>query len=152
MASRKSARQKQRERALQREEPQREVPTQVEQFIERNPEVVARMISVRAQFSGPLPAPETLRQYGEVMPGLDERIVSMAEREQGHRHDLDRSLVRIFSRGQWLGFALGLISLAVGAYLSMQGHEGFGIAAFVGSVAVIAGSLLFGRRGKRTEP
>lgn len=149
MASRKSARQKQRERAVQLGEVEpSEVPGEVERFIERNPETVARMVAMQTRFSGPLPDPETLRQYGEVMPGLGERIVAMAEREQAHRHEVDRSLVNVFSRGQWLGFALGLVSLVVGAYLSLRGHEGFGIAAFVGSVAVIAGSLLFGRRAK----
>lgn len=32
------------------------------------------------QFSGPVPHPELLRKYDELMPGLAERLVQMAER------------------------------------------------------------------------
>ncbi len=142
-----SKRQRGRQRTL--EQSDTKVPVQVERFVERHPEIVAQLIQQRTYFSGPIPEPDTLARYNDVMPGLGERIVAMAEREQTHRHDVDDKLIRVFSRGQWLGFTLGLVALLAGGYLSILGHEGFGIAAFIGSVAVIAGSLLFGRRGKK---
>jgi uncharacterized membrane protein len=39
---------------------------------------------------GPLPSPVLLEQYDQVLPGLAETIVRMAEREQAHRHEMDR--------------------------------------------------------------
>jgi uncharacterized membrane protein len=35
--------------------------------------------------SGPIPAPEILKAYDIVLPGLAERIVSMAEAQSAHR-------------------------------------------------------------------
>lgn len=40
--------------------------------------------------SGPLPAPETLAEYNEVLPGLAERIVAAFEEEGRHRRECDR--------------------------------------------------------------
>ena len=141
-----SKRQRERQKAL--EQSDTKVPVQVERFVEKHPEIVAQLIQQRTYFSGPIPEPETLARYNDVMPGLGERIVSMAELEQTHRHSVDNKLIRIFSRGQWLGSALGLTTLAAGSYLSILGHEAIGIAMIMGSVALVAGSLLFGRRGK----
>lgn len=75
---------------------------------EEDADVLARKVSIQASsFSGPLPPPEVLRDYGEVLPGLSEKIVEMADREQRHRHkietddlQLDRREAR---RGQYLG-------------------------------------------------
>ena len=35
---------------------------------------------------GPLPAPEDLQRYDQLLPGAAERIIKMAEMEQQHRH------------------------------------------------------------------
>ena len=39
--------------------------------------------------SGPLPPPEMLAQYEEILPGAAERILSMAERQAEHRQKLE---------------------------------------------------------------
>lgn len=38
-------------------------------------------------YTGPLPHPDALKKYDEFMPGLAERIVRMAEKEQAYRID-----------------------------------------------------------------
>lgn len=40
--------------------------------------------------SGPLPAPEDLARYDDLLPGAAERIFAMAEREQNHRLSMER--------------------------------------------------------------
>lgn len=40
---------------------------------------------------GPLPDPVTLANYEKLMPGLAERVVRMAEKEQEHRHECDHA-------------------------------------------------------------
>ena len=35
--------------------------------------------------SGPLPDPSSLQKYNDVLPGAAERIIHMAEQQQGHR-------------------------------------------------------------------
>lgn len=44
-----------------------------------------RAIVRRAFHSGPVPSPESLQRYEEVLPGLANRLVKMAENEQGLR-------------------------------------------------------------------
>ena len=42
------------------------------------------------RFTGPIPPPEILHQYREVLPDAPERILSMAEKQQNHRMDLEK--------------------------------------------------------------
>jgi uncharacterized membrane protein len=74
-----------------------------------------------AEFFGPLPPPYYLREYEATAPGAPDRIISMAEQEQQHRHAWERSALSNTTVGLWFGFfiALGLVgggiySVAVG--------------------------------------
>ena len=49
---------------------------------------VTETIQQRIEFSGPIPPPQVLKQYEEIIPGAGERILAMAEKEQDHRHGL----------------------------------------------------------------
>ncbi len=53
--------------------------------------------------SGPLPDPQSLGMYEEVLPGLADRIVKMTESQVAHRHALDRRALDIVSRNTLLG-------------------------------------------------
>jgi uncharacterized membrane protein len=85
-------------------------------------------------FQGPLPPPEILKQYDMIIPGLAERIVSMAEREQRHVHELRHQQLQFeksahtlqmqyFGRGQWFAFILAIIFGSISALLALRGHE-----------------------------
>lgn len=49
---------------------------------------------LRKSHSGPLPAPEDLEHYGQIVDRGAERIFDMTEREQAHRHLMERRTVR----------------------------------------------------------
>jgi len=88
--------------------------------------------------SGPLPAPETLEGYEEILPGAAERILRMAEKQQDgrlalearqldadidHRDEMARIQRRVHTGafisdylGQALGFAVAVGSLGLAAY------------------------------------
>ncbi|MDE1145635.1 MAG: DUF2335 domain-containing protein [Azospirillaceae bacterium] len=51
---------------------------------------ISRIVEVVAAYQGPLPLPAHFEHYDRVLPGSAERILSMAEREQAHRHYVDR--------------------------------------------------------------
>ncbi len=70
----------------------------------------------------------------------------MAEREQAHRHASDKKIIGLFARGQWIGFTLGLLAFFIGGGLILSDHDIGGLAAILGSLAVIISSLLFGSR------
>jgi uncharacterized membrane protein len=69
-------------------------------------------------YSGPIPLPRVAHGWDEVLPGAADRILSMAEREQGHRHDMDRRSLGLFGRGQIFGFVMAMSALLTGGYSS----------------------------------
>lgn len=110
--------------------------------IAKNPEAAAEIIQHTYSYSGPLPSPEMLQQYEDLQPGLADRIVTMAEKEQGNRHKVQQRILGIASRGQWFGLVLGLATLFTAAALIIGGYPVAGIVALVTGIGVIAGAFL----------
>lgn len=46
-------------------------------------------------FVGPLPTPDALEKYEEIHPGIAERILQMAEKEQAERHLQQQKLIEM---------------------------------------------------------
>lgn len=59
---------------------------------EKRKEITA-VISHTQIFSGPLPNPEAFAKYNEVLPDAADRILGMAEKEQGIRHEAQRGAI-----------------------------------------------------------
>lgn len=105
-----------------------------------------------ASFSGPLPPPALLRQYEEILPGTAERIVSMAEKEQGHRHLQDSQALKAAtssdSQVNWLSFAIAIAYLAAAVFVALNASSTVaGILGGTGLVAGLANLLRLIRRG-----
>lgn len=96
--------------------------------------VVMSAMMQRERHRGPLPSPRQLDAYERCLPGAAERIVAMAEREQGHRHATvdgfgafrNDTLAHVKdrdARGQRLGALIcaGVISLCF--YMAFLGHS-----------------------------
>lgn len=115
------------------------------QLQQRRPALVAAY-----HHEGPLPPPEQLAKYDEAVPGLAERIVTMAEDEGRHRRDLEQRDVRIRARGESLGLiAAVLICLAVNglaAYALTLGASAEAVAMIVAEIAGLAGVFVLGRK------
>lgn len=62
---------------------------------------------------GPLPPPRQLAEYADVVSGGAERIFAMAEREQEHRHDCERRIVRGEIRLKHVGQGAALLALVL---------------------------------------
>ncbi len=98
-----------------------------------------QMRVVSKSHSGPIPSAEELEHLERINPGMANRCMEMAEREQSHRHQMDATLLKsefsLRGRGQTfglMGLALLLIVTAFLAYL------GFGTeAATLGSATII---------------
>lgn len=99
---------------------------------------------------GPLPAPETLREYAEIIPSSPERILGMWERQGAHRQKLE-------NRDSWSEVAtriLGLLSAVaivsgfgyMGYLLITAGHDGAGFTALVASLAGLAAVFFVARK------
>lgn len=111
---------------------------------EKRESVIGAMIALeRSSYSGPLPAPEDLKAYKEVMADAPEKIMEMAIRQQEHRCKMEEKLIEASihesKRGQWMGIALALLFLASAIYLGIEGHDWLAgaIIAIIASVATI---------------
>jgi len=114
--------------------------------------LVALIISKRSTFSGPIPPPEILKGYNDVVDNGADRILSMAERQSEHRIKLEdfsiREEHRQSSKGQNLGFGIAVIALGISALLTWLGHDW--VAGIIGGSTIIGLVSVFviGKRGQ----
>ncbi len=112
---------------------------------------VARAIS----FSGPLPPPEALERYNQVLPGAADRILSMAEQQSKHRQGLERIVVESNAHSQkagvWLGFVVAMTAVVGGIALILYGKNVYGLAAVLGALVSLAGVFIYGKSKQRKE-
>lgn len=95
-----------------------------------------QLLTVQKQelFQGPIPHPDLLKKYDEVVLGAAERILRLAEEEQQHRHEMDlndadnnkkllqlseseiSSISEFRKRGQLFGFVICVICVLAAFY------------------------------------
>lgn len=96
-----------------------------------------------------------MRAYEEVLPGAADRILTMAESQQAHRHDLERATVHEAANRSWwglrLGFVIALVAIGVGAGAIFTGHALAGFALIIAQAAALAGVFVIGRVEQRKE-
>lgn len=106
-------------------------------------------------YQGPLPHPDLLIKYEEIIPGSAERILSMAEKEQQHRHQLENEVIKkeIAQKGRGLnfGFTLALLIIVVGAYLLIIDKSLQGFSLILGSIAMIITPFFFNKNNNQNK-
>ncbi|WP_165820194.1 DUF2335 domain-containing protein [Microvirga sp. KLBC 81] len=93
---------------------------------------------VQQHWSGPLPDPETLAAFDQIVPGGAARIFDQFEKEADHRRALERSQTRFVIRDTHIGQALAgtfaLAGLSVAAFAIYAGAQW--------AATIIGGSVL----------
>ncbi|MGL5279354.1 MAG: DUF2335 domain-containing protein [Cetobacterium sp.] len=106
-------------------------------------------------YQGPLPHPDLLVKYEEIIPGSAERILSMAEKEQQHRHQLENEVIKkeIAQKGRGLnfGFTLALLIIVIGAYLLIIDKSLQGFSLILGSIAMIIAPFFFNKNNNQNK-
>ncbi len=97
-------------------------------------------------FSGPLPHPEIMAGYEQVLPGSADRILTRAENQQRHRHELDSAALKSEIRMELLGWISGtvvtIIVLVGSIWLLSIGQSVVGFAGIViASTGIISNFL-----------
>jgi len=116
------------------------IQEKLEELIDENPEIFERVITrrhieIRKSHSGPVPDPETLKEYKQVYKPAPEIIFGMAKKEQSFRH------ISTYM-GQISAFLIGIGGLAVTAYLGVNNQPWLaGIIGF-GSLGSLVGVFL----------
>lgn len=106
-------------------------------------------------FRGPLPPPEILEGYNDVIENGADRIITMAEKNQNHRHELENAVIlgglKNERRGQVIAGFLFLALLAAATYLISIDKDGTGVGILIAEF--LAGAALFmnAQANKRQE-
>jgi uncharacterized membrane protein len=113
------------------------------------------IVSRTRRFVGPLPPPEILAHYNEIVPGSAERILVMAEKQSQHRQTLEAKVITSditkSKMGLWFAFILGLVSLGGGVFLIYIGRT---IAGSIFSGVYLVGVMsvfIYGSQQRRKE-
>jgi uncharacterized membrane protein len=121
----------------------------------QNRESMMMKVAQQISFSGPLPPPEALERYNQVLPGAADRILKMAEQQSQHRQGLERTVVEsnAYSQklGVWLGFIIAMTAVVGGIVLILHGRDGYGLAAIVTALASLAGVFIYGKSKQKRE-
>ena len=119
-------------------------------------ELAHEVVSIIEQhYSGPLPPPQALEQYNNIIPNGAERIMVMAENQSEHRRNLETKALSTDSRNSLLGiicaFVLGLSTVVIGGLIIYNGHAWpgtiLGSSGLVGLVSV----FIYGTNQRRAE-
>lgn len=111
------------------------------------------LLDLRAHFEGfrgPIPPPQIMKGYEEVLPGSADRIMKMAEYEQNHRHYLEKKGLgfAVFSDalGKILAFILGASGLLGSIFLLYKDKSLTGLAVLITSLGSLIGIYLYGKK------
>jgi uncharacterized membrane protein len=104
-------------------------------------------------YTGPIPEPEALAEYERINPGLADRLVTMAEKEQTLRHTILRwrTLAQIWvtAAGQIFGFVIGVLAICLGGFLLYHDKNLAGFTTFLSGVVMLVTAFIY--RQNRTR-
>lgn len=121
---------------------------------ETRAEAKALGMSAHYSFSGPIPPPELFAKYEKAFRGAGGRILSMAEDEAKHRREMERvehqAAIADARRGQYMGLAIILAAMGIGAWLIYAGFA-VGVPAFFAGLASLFGAVILRKIDERKE-
>ncbi len=112
-------------------------------------------VHMESSFSGPLPPPEILKKFDDVVPGAAERIIKMAEGQFIHRTELEKKVIESdISRSKWgqiLGFVIAVVGLVVSAVVAVYASATAGTIIGAGTLASLVGAFMQSTKGREKE-
>jgi uncharacterized membrane protein len=123
-------------------------------------EVVGKLLSfsmtrIEQIHKGPLPPPEQLALYEEIIPDGANRIMKMAEMQLQHRHEIESkaisSQLNQSGRGQIFGLTIGLTTILCGTLCILMGHEWAGVITSGTGLTGLVSVFVYGKRRERAE-
>ncbi len=95
--------------------------------VQTSPQNTTAIQQTTEHFSGPIPRPDILRHYNEIVPGAAERILKMAEEDARHQRDIEMAALDAAktesARGQHYGFLIGLSALITTGIALYLGYD-----------------------------
>ena len=110
---------------------------------------------IEAVWNGPLPPPNVLRGYEEIVPGSAQRIMEMAEKEQEHSRNMVSTVIVGDSRRAYLGliagFIISILGIGGGIYLISTGHDWAGLSLAGINLTGLVGVFVYGAKTRHDE-
>lgn len=112
-------------------------------------------LATSQQWLGPLPSPDALKQFDQIVPGAAERILADFEKQTQHRQTLEKAVVesRVSStkRGQWFAFIIAGLFLSFAAF-SVYMEQPL-LAGVIGAIDIVGlvGSFLYSQYSQKEE-
>jgi uncharacterized membrane protein len=116
--------------------------------------------TIEQEFQGPLPPPNVLGSYEKIEPGTANRIITLAENETKHRHNMEHKMLdaeiagqqneaKEVMLGQIFGFIIGLSTIVGGVYAAVKGAQWPG--AIIGTTGVtgLVSVFVLGRKNAK---
>jgi uncharacterized membrane protein len=126
----------------------RRLPPQEQEKVRQIVETAVTVVAT--SYQGPMPPPDMLRQYAELIPDAPERMLALVERQAQHRQTQEAQLVgsqtRALLRGQIMGYTLAIFFGCVGAFLAVQGHTTVATVIFATTIVGLGTVFALGRR------
>lgn len=101
-------------------------------------------------YSGPIPHPQLLREFNDVIPDGANRIMIMAEKQSEHRRNLEEKIVNANNRDSLLGiiFALviALVIIGSGTFLLFNDKEVSGMGLLLSGIGTFITVFIVGKR------
>lgn len=116
--------------------------------------------TIRKTHSGPIPPAEEIEHLERVMAGAANRCFLLAEKEQDHRHEVDKDIIRkeftFRARGQWCAMGTVVLLLLVVVYIASLGDTraaaALGTATLVGLVGAWAAARWIESKEDQSAP
>lgn len=110
---------------------------------------------VGAFWEGPLPPPNALREYEEIIPGSANRILESVEKQQEHSRNMERTVITGNSKraylGLFFGFIISILGIGGGIYLIATGHDWAGLSLAGINLTGLVGVFVYGSKARRDE-
>jgi uncharacterized membrane protein len=113
------------------------------------------LVFARSSFSGPMPPPDLVAQYEEILPGAASFFFAALERQTAHRHSIEARVIdaNISNEkiGMWLAFSLAFLMIACGTFLIYADKDPQGLALIGGTLVTLCGVFVYSRSQERKE-
>lgn len=110
-------------------------------------------LRITQEYHGPIPHPNIIKQFEEILPGSADRIFKMAENEQNNRHELNDKIIKhknfIESLGLIFGFVLAAMIIGGGIYLLLNDKSAKGFSLIIGGVFAIITPFIITNKNKK---
>jgi uncharacterized membrane protein len=114
-----------------------------------NEQVLQIVKMVATQYQGPIPPPEMLSQYNDVIKNGAERIFVIFEKQSTHRIDTETKIVKHDIIQSYLGITFAaILSMTViigGMILIYNNKEISGFSTLFSGLAALVGTFIYGR-------